>query len=137
MEIRVARTFFQRLVGLAWRRRAEHALLIPRCRCVHTFGMRFPLDLVWLDAGGAPLRIDRNVPPRRVTRCAGAAAVLEYPAAAFRAAGFRPGDVLYVQTATNGQVVLTRTDELVDRFSGALAMGDLRQRVDALRDEWR
>ena len=28
------------------------ALHIPRCRSVHTFTMRFPLDLIWLDKAG-------------------------------------------------------------------------------------
>lgn len=59
------------------------------------------------------------------------------PAAAFRAAGLRPGDVLYVDTAATGQIVLTRVDELVDRYCGALDTGgELRRFVDQLRDEW-
>ncbi len=37
-------------------------LHIPRCRSVHTFGMRFALDLVWLDGGGSIVRVDRAVP---------------------------------------------------------------------------
>jgi uncharacterized protein len=53
------------------------ALLIPRCRSVHTFSMRFPLDLVWLDAAGAVVRVDRDVPPRRVRTCLRARSVLE------------------------------------------------------------
>ena len=81
MEVVVARSLGRRLLGLALRRRPpECALLIPRCCSVHTFGMRFALDLVWLDADGRPLRIDRAVPPCRVRACRGAAAVLEAPA---------------------------------------------------------
>nr|WP_051470956.1 DUF192 domain-containing protein [Patulibacter minatonensis] len=34
-------------------------------RSVHTIGMRFALDLVWLDAGGAAIRLDEGV--RRVS----------------------------------------------------------------------
>ena len=52
------------------------ALHIPRCRSVHTFGMRFALDLVWL-AGGEPVRIDRSVRPGRVRSCQAADAVVE------------------------------------------------------------
>ena len=82
MRIVVARGFRRRLVGLALRRRPPaYALLIPRCRCVHTFGMRFPLDLAWLDERGRVLAIDRDVPPRRIVHCRGAAAVIERPAA--------------------------------------------------------
>ena len=57
--------------------RPTHALLLPRCRSVHTFGMRFPLDLIWLDRDGRVLRVDEAVPPWRVRSCRGAAAVLE------------------------------------------------------------
>jgi uncharacterized protein len=55
----------------------DHALRIPRCRSVHTFTMRFPLDLIWLGADGAVVRVDRAVPPRRHRGCARARAVVE------------------------------------------------------------
>ena len=66
------------------------ALHIPRCRSVHTFTMRFPLDLIWLGKGGEVVRIDRNVPPRRLKSCARARSVVEAnggTADAFVAAG--------------------------------------------------
>ena len=68
-----------RLVGLAGQRDlpAAVALHLPRCRSVHTFGMRFTLDLVWLDEAGDVVRIDRAVPPRRVKTCRAARSVLE------------------------------------------------------------
>jgi len=53
------------------------ALHIPRCRSVHTAGMRFPLDLVWLGAAGEPVRVDRAVPPRRLRTCLAARSVVE------------------------------------------------------------
>ena len=70
-----------RLLGLALLRAIPpgHALLIPRCRSVHTFGMRFALDLAWLDADGRVLRTDRGVPPGRIRSCRDASAVLERP----------------------------------------------------------
>lgn len=74
-----ARSRRARLLGLAFLASIPpgHGLLIPRCRCVHTFGMRFALDLIFLDAGGRVVRIAGDVPPRRVARCAGARAVVE------------------------------------------------------------
>ncbi|HEX3240011.1 MAG TPA: DUF192 domain-containing protein [Solirubrobacterales bacterium] len=80
--MRVARGLRARLLGLAWldRDEAGAGLLIPRCASVHTFGMRFPLDLVFLDRRGAPLELRRGVPPRRLVWCRGASAVLEIPA---------------------------------------------------------
>jgi uncharacterized membrane protein (UPF0127 family) len=54
-----------------------NALLFERCRSVHTAGMRFALDLVWLDGDGAPVRIDAAVGPRRLRTCLRARAVVE------------------------------------------------------------
>ena len=78
--MRRARTRRERLVGLAFRREpAGHALLFERCRSVHTFGMRYPLDLHWLDRSGREIRVDRAVPPGRVRSCRRAFAVVEVP----------------------------------------------------------
>jgi uncharacterized protein len=78
----VATTFRSRLLGLSWvpRERAGPGLLIPRCRSIHTFGMRFPLVVVFLDERGGEIRRAR-LPPRRLARERRAAAVLELPAA--------------------------------------------------------
>jgi uncharacterized protein len=78
----VATTHRSRLLGLALlgRARAGPGLLIPRCRSVHTFGMRFALQVVFLDASGTPISRRERVPPRRVLREPGADAVLERPA---------------------------------------------------------
>jgi uncharacterized protein len=79
----VADGFRTRLRGLAWRRRSQAGpgLLIPRCSSIHTFGMRFELDVFFLDSGGRVLVVRRRVPSRRILWCSGAAAVLEIPAA--------------------------------------------------------
>jgi uncharacterized protein len=48
-----------------------------RARSVHTFTMRFALDLIWLGPGGEVVRVDREVPPRRHRACRRARAVIE------------------------------------------------------------
>lgn len=77
----VAVTRRSRLLGLALigRERTGAGLLIPRCRSVHTFGVRFALDLLFLDATNAVVELRRGVGPCRVARCAEAVAVLELP----------------------------------------------------------
>ena len=78
--MRVAATRRARLIGLALLREPPPAaLLLPRTRSVHTFGMRFALDLVWLDAQGRAVRVDRAVRPNRMRACRAASAVCEIP----------------------------------------------------------
>jgi uncharacterized protein len=82
LQVPVATSLLSRFLGLTLlpRELAEPGLLIPRCHSVHTFGMRFRLDLLFLDADQRVLEIRRDVPPARVARCARAVAVLEVPA---------------------------------------------------------
>jgi uncharacterized protein len=80
----VAESRWARFRGLAWRRRPPDgwALLIPRCRSVHTFSMHFPIDVVFLDRWGWPIDVRRAVKPRRLVSCRTAAAVIEMRAGA-------------------------------------------------------
>jgi len=77
----VAETLTSRLLGLAFldRRDVGIGLLIPRCRSVHTFGMRFPLDVYFLGRYGEIVGVRLGIPPFRIVRHPGAAAVLELP----------------------------------------------------------
>ena len=59
---------------------ASHALLLEPCRSVHTIGMRFALDLLWLDGNGALVRLDQAVAPRRLRTCRSARSVIEVTA---------------------------------------------------------
>jgi uncharacterized membrane protein (UPF0127 family) len=69
---------------------ADHALHIPQTPAVHTFGMRFDLDLIWLRRDGRVARVDRGVPRARMRFCLRAGSVIETVAGqadAFLAAG--------------------------------------------------
>jgi uncharacterized membrane protein (UPF0127 family) len=56
---------------------SDVGLWLDPCRSVHTFGMRFALDLIWLDRDGRMVRVDANVPPRRLRTCLRARSVIE------------------------------------------------------------
>ena len=59
------------------------------------------------------------------------------PLNAFTDAGFNPGDAVMAEAIGPGRVVLTRTDALLDEFSGALSTtGEWRKAVEQLRGEW-
>jgi uncharacterized membrane protein (UPF0127 family) len=93
VDVLVAATFRSRLLGLALldRSRAPAGLLIPRCSSVHTFGMRFPIDVLFLDREGAVIAAEPGVAPRRLIRRRGAAAVLELPTGDQARRGRSPG----------------------------------------------
>lgn len=78
-EVPVATGPRARLLGLAYldREEAGPGLLIPRCFSVHTFGMRFPIDIVFLDHRGLPLSVHRAVSSRCFVANRRADAVLE------------------------------------------------------------
>jgi uncharacterized membrane protein (UPF0127 family) len=79
LRIAEAHTRAARLKGLAGLddMPATIALHIAPCRSVHTFSMRFALDLIWLDRAGDVVRVDANVPPRRLKTCLRARSVIE------------------------------------------------------------
>jgi uncharacterized membrane protein (UPF0127 family) len=80
-EFPVATGLRARTLGLSHldREDAGPGLLIPHCAAVHTLGMRFALDIHFLDADGTVLSTRLAVPPRRFVAHRGAAAVLEVP----------------------------------------------------------
>ncbi len=92
--VEVADTLGARTKGLLGRTGFDGALLLPRTRSVHTFGMRFPIDVAFCDkdlvvVGVTTLRPWRLGRPRR-----GGRAVIEAEAGAFDRWGLRVGDTL-------------------------------------------
>ena len=61
--------------------RAGAGLWLQPCNAVHTFGMRFPIDIVYVGTDGTVLAVRELVGPWRLTApVRGARAVLEVPA---------------------------------------------------------
>ncbi len=95
--VAVADRFWLRMLGLAWSPPPEAGggLLIPRCRAIHTFGMRYALDIVFLDAACSVIRVERDVRPGRfLVGGRLAASILEVPAGRLPASHPRPGERL-------------------------------------------
>ncbi|HET6454229.1 MAG TPA: DUF192 domain-containing protein [Armatimonadota bacterium] len=80
-EATVAGTFCGRLIGLIGRRSLPpcSALVIPRCTQVHTFGMRFPIDVLFLNEDNVILAAESLRPWRISKRHPGATKVIELP----------------------------------------------------------
>ena len=96
-KVRTASTFLSRLVGLLGTTAIAEGegLWIAPCRGVHTWGMRYPIDVAFLDAGGVVVGILEGLPPNRVGRVVrDARGALELRAGTLAATGTAPGDRL-------------------------------------------
>lgn len=86
----VADTFFSRLKGLLGKRELPHGegLWIKPCNSVHTFGMRFPIDVVFLDKENLVVGLAKTLRPNRVSHLySNASSVIELPLGTIDAAG--------------------------------------------------
>ncbi|HET9101685.1 MAG TPA: DUF192 domain-containing protein [Acidobacteriaceae bacterium] len=69
-------------------------LWIVPCESVHTFFMRFPIDLVYLDRNKRVCKVRSGVPPWRLSACLSAHSVIELASGAASAAKTKTGDEL-------------------------------------------
>jgi uncharacterized protein len=93
----VADRWWLRLMGLSGRAGLApgEGLLLTPCRAVHMYGMRFPLDVAFLDRSGAVLALYRGLAPRERTRWHRKATyALELPAGTLDATGTVEGDTI-------------------------------------------
>jgi uncharacterized membrane protein (UPF0127 family) len=92
----VADTSAKRRTGLLKHQRLEpgEGLWISPCESVHTFFMKFPIDLVYLDKQRKVRKVRNAVPAWRLSACLVAESVLELPAGTAQRTGTSPGDML-------------------------------------------
>jgi len=92
----LANRYFTRLRGLLGRTLPEGGgLLLAPCNCIHTFGMRYEIDAVYLDRTGLVLRVDESLPAGRACKAQhGARYVLELPAGSAKRQSICEGDRL-------------------------------------------
>ena len=72
------------------------ALVIAPTNLVHTFAMRFPIDILFAARDGRVLKVSEAVPPRRIAGSLRAFAVVELAAGELARSGTRAGDLLEV-----------------------------------------
>jgi uncharacterized protein len=87
----------ERRRGLLGRDGLDGALLLERMRWVHTVGMRFPIDVAYMDADGNVLKTVRMGRHRVGVPVMKARAVVEAEAGAFARWGLHVGDRLEVR----------------------------------------
>lgn len=98
-KLQEADTYMSRLVGLLNRSSLEEqeGLLFRRCNSIHTFGMRFAIDCLFLDSKMQVKKIVSNVRPWRIVGPVwGATAVVEFRSGVLQKMNLKMGDQLHV-----------------------------------------
>ncbi|MBE6819612.1 MAG: DUF192 domain-containing protein [Ruminococcaceae bacterium] len=102
----VADSFFTRFKGLMFRRSIpdDYALHITPCNQVHMLNMRFPIDVIYLDASGTVVKIDENVQPGKICKTVkNAKSVIEVTGFYSSENNIRQGDMIEV-SLTGGNI---------------------------------
>lgn len=99
--VAVARSFWRRGVGLMFRSALPvgTGLVIDPCSSIHTFWMRFPIDVLYVDKDCTVLRADRAMKPWRIGPLIvrHGRLVIELPAGTIERTGTEPGDHLRLE----------------------------------------
>jgi uncharacterized protein len=100
-QCRFANSVWKRLVGLLNRKSLAQGegLLFDRCYGIHTIGMRFPIDVLFLDQDLRVLRTVEALPPLRTCAVKRAVYVLELPVGSVRQSHTAAGDQIQLRTA--------------------------------------
>ena len=92
--LNIADTTATRRRGLIGKTEIETPLLIDSCKWIHTFGVKRPLDVAYLDANMQVIKVQRIKPLRIAMPVLGASHVLEASAGTFENWGLVVGHKL-------------------------------------------
>ena len=70
--------------------------IVP-CESVHTFFMKFPIDLVYIDRKNKVRKVRHAVGPWKLSACLTAHSIIELPAGTARSTETQVGDVLALE----------------------------------------
>ena len=113
-EVAVADTYLTRLVGLlgktrTWIRPGRGLWIVPS-RGVHTIGMLFPIDLIYLDRSRQVIHIEEHVRPFSISKvCLKAESVLELP----------PHTIFRTHTQLGDRLEISRIQPATERITSS------------------
>ncbi|VAW90832.1 hypothetical protein MNBD_GAMMA21-2147 [hydrothermal vent metagenome] len=96
---------FERMRGLLARPAllGTQGLWIEPCPSVHTFGMRYCIDVIFMDKSGTVKKIGHNLKPLRLSSCRGAKSTLELSSGCAQKMGILEGMKLYFKDTESSE----------------------------------
>lgn len=101
-ELRVLGSWVERMRGLLGTGPGVPAVLLPRCRSIHTYGMRYAIDVAFVAGDGTVLRVVRSLGPGSCAAHPDAVCVLERPSG--EGDWVREGEHLWTASLSVGMV---------------------------------
>jgi uncharacterized membrane protein (UPF0127 family) len=93
----VAERISERMKGLIGKKSFEkgEALWIRPCKSIHTIGLRFPIDILFLDSDNRVVESNEKLPPNRLSKIVfKAKTILELPEGTLSATETKKGDTI-------------------------------------------
>lgn len=81
----------------------SHALVLAPCGSVHTFGMRFPIDVLFMNADGSVIKIVERMGAWRMAGSLQACITVELPTGSVQRHHVLTGDRLSIQSGSSAQ----------------------------------
>lgn len=97
-----ADTWLKRLKGLLGSDQlpSRTALWLLPCKGIHTIGMKYAIDVLFIDRKNRVKKVSINLPPYRICRAGkGTHSVIELPAGSVQQAEIKRGDKILIQTS--------------------------------------
>lgn len=98
-EVKVAQNFFTRSFGLLLRKSlsSNEGLIIRPCRSIHTFFMKFPIDVLFVNSKNRIVALYKNVKPYKILPIhLNSFYVVELPSGSISAMSIEKGDLITI-----------------------------------------
>lgn len=101
-----ASTFFTRFMGLMGKKELpdKKALVIKPCNSIHTFFMRFPIDVLFVDRNNRITHVIESIKPWKVSKVVwNSSHVIELPPGTVKLSKTQIGDTISLDRSSNAQ----------------------------------
>lgn len=95
--IESANTFFKRLKGLMFRQQLTNGcgLYLHPCKSIHTFFMKFPIDVLYIDKNWNVVGLEEQLKPGTIgKKFLGSASVIELESGSIKKNGIKEGQIV-------------------------------------------